>query len=43
MHFDAFRSKFVRTRRRNGNNHPLQRLALKVARRQLAELAKSAV
>ena len=32
--FDAFRSKFVHTWRPGGNNHPLQRLALAVGRRQ---------
>lgn len=37
FHFDAYRNKLVRTRRRGGNNHPLQRLALKVARRQIAK------
>lgn len=36
IHFDAYRNKMVLTRRRGGNNHPLQRLALKIARRQLA-------
>lgn len=32
--FDAYRSKFVHTWRPGGNNHPLQRLALAVGRRQ---------
>ena len=35
MHFDAYRNKFVHTWRPGGNNHPLQRLAFAVARRQL--------
>jgi molybdopterin/thiamine biosynthesis adenylyltransferase len=33
MHFDAYRNKFVRTWRPGGNNNPLQRLLLSVARR----------
>jgi sulfur-carrier protein adenylyltransferase/sulfurtransferase len=36
LHFDAYRSKFIRTWRPGGNGHPLQRLALKIARRHLA-------
>jgi molybdopterin/thiamine biosynthesis adenylyltransferase len=36
VHFDAYRNKLVRTRRKGGNNHPLQRLALRIARRQFA-------
>ncbi len=33
MHFDAYRNKLVRTWRPGGNNNPLQRLILSVARR----------
>jgi len=36
LHFDAYRGKLVRTRRRGGNSHPLQRLALRIARNQIA-------
>lgn len=36
VHFDAYRNRLVRTWRPGGNNHPLQRLALKIARRHLA-------
>ena len=35
VHFDAFRNRLVRTWRPGGNSHPLQRLVLSVARRQL--------
>jgi len=35
IHFDAYRNKLVRTWRPGGNNHPLQRLALMIARRQV--------
>jgi molybdopterin/thiamine biosynthesis adenylyltransferase len=35
MHFDAYRGKFVKTWRPGGNNNPLQRLALAIARRSL--------
>jgi molybdopterin/thiamine biosynthesis adenylyltransferase len=41
MHFDAYRNKFVYTWRPGGNNHPLQRLVLAVARRQLRKMAQS--
>lgn len=34
LHFDAYRNRMVRTWRPGGNHHPMQRLALKVARRQ---------
>jgi molybdopterin/thiamine biosynthesis adenylyltransferase len=34
LHFDAYRNKLAVTWRPGGNNHPLQRLALAVARRQ---------
>jgi hypothetical protein len=33
LHFDAYRNKLVRTWRPGGNNNPLQRLLLSVARR----------
>jgi molybdopterin/thiamine biosynthesis adenylyltransferase len=36
MHFDAYRNRFVKTWRPKGNNHPLQRLALRFAARQLS-------
>jgi len=34
LHVDAYRNKLVTTWRPGGNRHPLQRLALKIARRQ---------
>jgi molybdopterin/thiamine biosynthesis adenylyltransferase len=34
LQFDAYRNKLVRTWRPGGNRHPLQRLALSIARRQ---------
>lgn len=36
MHFDAYRNKLVRTWRPGGNRHPLQRLAMWIARRRRA-------
>jgi molybdopterin/thiamine biosynthesis adenylyltransferase len=36
LHFDAYRNRFRTTWRPGGNNHPLQRLVLGVARRQLS-------
>jgi hypothetical protein len=33
--FDAYRNKFTRTWRPGGNNNPIQRLALAIARHQL--------
>lgn len=36
VHFDAYRNRLARTWRPGGNNHPMQRLALMIARRQLA-------
>lgn len=36
MHFDAYRNRFVVTSRPGGNAHPLQRLALAIARKRLA-------
>lgn len=35
VQFDAFRNRLVHTRRRGGNRHPAQRLALAIARRAL--------
>jgi len=37
LHFDAYRNKFAHTWRPWGNNHPVQRLSLMVARRRLAK------
>lgn len=39
-HFDAYRNKLVRTWRPGGNNNPLQRLAISIAKRQLSALSK---
>lgn len=36
--YDAYRNKLVHTWRPGGNNHPLQRAALRVGRRQLAKM-----
>jgi hypothetical protein len=38
FHFDAYRQKLVHTWRPGGNNHPLQRVALKVGMRQIARM-----
>ncbi|MEA1050934.1 ThiF family adenylyltransferase [Lamprobacter modestohalophilus] len=38
LQFDAFRDKFVLTWRPGGNRHPLQRLAIAIARRQLSRM-----
>jgi hypothetical protein len=35
VQFDAYRNRLVRTWRPGGNRHPLQRLVLEIARRQL--------
>jgi hypothetical protein len=35
LHFDAYRNKLKRTWRPGGNDHPLQRLLLAIARRRL--------
>ena len=40
--FDAYRNKFTHTWRPWGNNNPLQRLGLAVARMQLAAMSKTA-
>jgi molybdopterin/thiamine biosynthesis adenylyltransferase len=42
LHFDAYRNKFVRTWRPGGNNHPLQRLVLMIARRQFGRMRADA-
>lgn len=42
FHFDAYRNKLVRTWRPGGNNHPLQKLMLKIGRRQIASLRSGA-
>lgn len=39
LHFDAYRSRFVRTWRPGGYRHPLQRLAALVGRRRLGAVA----
>jgi hypothetical protein len=38
VQFDAYRNRFVRTWRPGGNRNPLQRLAIALARRQLATM-----
>ncbi len=40
-HFDAYRNKFTRTWRPMGNNNPLQKLVLVLARRQLRKLSEA--
>jgi molybdopterin/thiamine biosynthesis adenylyltransferase len=40
--FDAYRNKLVRTWRPGGNNHPLQKIALKIGMRQIARLRRAA-
>lgn len=42
LHFDAYRHRLVRTWRPGGNRHPAQRLAIQIARRQLAAMARNA-
>jgi hypothetical protein len=42
LHFDAYRGKLVKTWRPGGNNNPIQRLALAIARRQFARAAAGA-
>lgn len=39
VHFDAYRNKLTHTWRPGGNRNPLQRLAIAIAKRQLARLA----
>jgi molybdopterin/thiamine biosynthesis adenylyltransferase len=41
LQFDAYRNRLVRTWRPGGNRHPLQRLMMVFARRQLAQLRSS--
>lgn len=41
LQFDAYRNRMVRTWRPGGNRHPLQRLMMIFARRQLAQLRSS--
>jgi molybdopterin/thiamine biosynthesis adenylyltransferase len=38
LQFDAYRNRFVNTWRPGGNRHPLQRLAIAIARQQLARM-----
>lgn len=38
IHFDGYRNKLVRTWLPGGNNHPLQRLAIAVGKRQIARM-----
>ena len=38
MHFDGYRNKLVRTWLPGGNNHPLQRLAISIGRRQIKKM-----
>lgn len=40
VHFDAYRNKLVHTWRPGGNNNPLQRLVISIAKRQLSTLSK---
>lgn len=42
VQFDAFRNKLVRTWRPGGNSHPLQKIALAIARKQFASLLPEA-
>ena len=42
-HFDAYRSRYAHTWRPFGNRNPIQRLALWIARRQLAAMERAAV
>ncbi|MFT4582963.1 MAG: molybdopterin/thiamine biosynthesis adenylyltransferase [Gammaproteobacteria bacterium] len=41
MHFDAYRSKFVRTWRPGGNNNPIQKATIALVKRQLAMIDKA--
>jgi molybdopterin/thiamine biosynthesis adenylyltransferase len=41
MHFDAYRNKLVRTWRPGGNNNPIQQIAIKIIKRQLASIANA--
>ncbi len=42
LHFDAYRNRLVKTWRPGGNHHPLQRLALRIARKQFGGRAPPA-
>ncbi len=42
VHFDAFRNRMVKTWRPGGNRSPAQRIAISIARRQLAAMAAQA-
>jgi hypothetical protein len=42
LHFDAYRQRLVRTWRPGGNRHPAQRLAIRLARSQLARMGPAA-
>ena len=41
LQFDAYRNKISRSWRPGGNNHPLQKIALMVAKKRLSRLARS--
>lgn len=41
IHFDAYRNKLVHTWRPGGNNNPLQRIVISIAKRQLSNLNKA--
>ena len=41
LHFDAYRDKLKHTWRPGGNNNPLQRLGLKIARKRLSETSQA--
>ena len=43
LHFDAYRNTMARTWRPGGNNNPMQRLALSIARRYLGKQVNSAL
>ena len=40
LQFDAYRNRLARVKRSGGNNHPLQKIALAIARRRLAKQFK---
>ncbi|MHB1286985.1 MAG: hypothetical protein ACYCYP_10600, partial [Leptospirales bacterium] len=40
LQFDAYRNRFVHTWRPGGNRNPIQRLALRIARKRLGELKR---
>ncbi len=41
LHFDAYRYRFIKTWRPMGNAHPMQRIALAIARRQLKKMRRA--